>query len=245
MADNTGPDPFCNLEIVFKPAKTVITQDADTKKSIAVTKHESAEARKWKEHAAKQLAKRRAAAALKFKTLLHDLPQELFDKIHDYAMAFDIPEGCVIVVDEKYKPPSYLQITQELRDESAKEYFANNIFSFTDLRDCHKWVCALEAQHSRHVRNLRYDAHQIPDAVNSRVERPIAPMIIRQDLTSWSRAASKSGTEIDKMYGNAEQWLNALHTNESVSLEWSGWVLLEPDYSTWNYGCRCNGECSR
>ncbi|SMR61337.1 unnamed protein product [Zymoseptoria tritici ST99CH_3D1] len=161
MEDNDAiQDNSCGLEIWFKPPKTDGIETVSNKNNIKVAKHESEEARKWKLTAARKMAERRAAAALKFKTLLHGLPQELFDKIYETTMAFDIPNAHTIKIIKGFKLPNYLHITQELRDKSAREYFANNTFSFADLRICHRWVGALKLQHSLLLSELQHESYQ-------------------------------------------------------------------------------------
>lgn len=63
---------------------------------------------------------------------VRSLPPELYSHIHDLTFCVASFEGYVCHVDEKYKPPSILQVNRHWRSVLSTAFYNDTIFTFTD-----------------------------------------------------------------------------------------------------------------
>lgn len=129
-------------------------------------KWEAKKARKWhkkvgkakKKDAQAAEADTRLVAMAKTSHFIQALPQELYDLILDFTLAYSEQRRPTIVeIDEHYKPPALSQIDRASRRMFSKAYYSRIVFSFTDLDVGLLWLKSLHPMQSLQMKFLRHD----------------------------------------------------------------------------------------
>ncbi|SMQ53914.1 unnamed protein product [Zymoseptoria tritici ST99CH_1A5] len=129
-------------------------------------KREAKKAHKWHKKVAK--AKKKAAqapeadtrfvATAKTSQLIQALPQELYDLILDFTLAYtEHRRPTIVEIDEHYKPPALSQIDRASRHHFSKLYYSRIVFSFANLDVGLLWLKSLHPKQSLQVKFLRHD----------------------------------------------------------------------------------------
>lgn len=74
---------------------------------------------------------------------LQNLPQELFDKIHDLVFQ----NANSVSIGRAYKPPSNLQVDRQSRSALISDYFCKTEFYSDDGNLLAKWLFSLQPEH--------------------------------------------------------------------------------------------------
>jgi hypothetical protein len=132
--------------------------------------------------------------------LVQNLSQELFDQILDFTL-FCSPAKVTsaVIVDDKYRPPSFLQVDSASRKILARLYYTNAVFSFARLRALWKWANSLPSEHSRCIKTLHYDFRSASRSADTIVDWASAPR----------RCAEALCTMPEKFDGVLTVWLGA------------------------------------
>lgn len=121
---------------------------------------------------------------------LQRLPAEIFNHIYALTIAVDND----VLIDRTYKPPIGLQLSRNIREAFACDYYANTTFhldfsrSSTTLKH---WLAVLPVDHVKHMRTLRIDVYR--NATMSFLDR-IRLQKTGFSLNLWKRqVSSRSG----------------------------------------------------
>jgi hypothetical protein len=106
----------------------------------------------------------------RLKTLLHSLPQELYDYIYEEAFT---ASACTIHIRSPYRPPHLLAVSSGTRKQFAESYYRNTLFVIDNDLDLHKWLRGVRgAGYISLLREVRYMNRSLLDPCVSRLQAP-------------------------------------------------------------------------
>lgn len=103
-------------------------------------------------------------------TLLHSLPQELYDQIYQDVFTTTARR---IHIRQSYRPPHLLFVNSGTRKQFAELYYGSTLFVVDNDLDLHKWLHGVAgAGHLQLLHEVRFMNRSLLDPCVSRLQAP-------------------------------------------------------------------------